>query len=631
VEAFRSFGLDVKIDFVFLQDVGGLQSFKDYIKRFDMSHLLNVHLFRGNFFKKFRLSEYDLIFNIDTPSFFEYLHECKNLYVECHTPYRGNRTYLGALPDNVRCILVPSEAFRREIASEIRGTRELFVLPNSVSEIFFRTVDDGQYPPFAKRPLAYMARLDDLKNVEEALRIFKELHGRHDIMFMIIGKGATDKDFVHRLRHFGLMNKCFLREKIDFEKVPHFLTTLKSHKGIFLSPSRAESFGMAVAECITSAVPVVASDIAPHRELLDSNESFLYPLGNINEAVKRIATILDDWDHCSQTIIRYRERLNHEYFVDALKGFVSTRHNKRLNSGQSTFESELRKYFGDTAGDRNAPMFSTYLNYALTTNERGEGIAHVVSGYVSLSNKSYLDIGTAYGGYVVAFARQGCYPYRGVDVDDALIRLAKLNLQENNLDPDVISRVDITEPLPYELKDRQFDVITCADVLEHVLDLDRTVENIKSLMADKGCVLLEIPNRYHVQNVLSDPHCGLFGITLLSRGDAMQYFSSLREGKYDIGEFHELEHYLSFFPSQFYTIIKLWNEDIDYGDLDMVFHNEIEKTYELKLDRRAIDKELKRLLRKRFEDFVQTYKRQMGNRQIDYFYVQTWRVLICKK
>jgi hypothetical protein len=149
-------------------------------------------------------------------------------------------------------------------------------------------------------------------------------------MFIIIGNGATDKDFIHKLRRLGLIDKCFLRGKIDFEEVPHFLTTLKSHKGIFLSPSRAESFGMAVAECITSAVPVIASDIQPHRELLDSNASFLYPLGNINEAVKRIAAVLDDWDLCSQTIVRYRERLNHEYFVDAWKRFVSMHHNKRL-------------------------------------------------------------------------------------------------------------------------------------------------------------------------------------------------------------------------------------------------------------------------------------------------------------
>jgi len=90
------------------------------------------------------------------------------------------------------------------------------------------------------------------------------------------------------------------------------------------------------------------------------------------------------------------------------------------------FEEEVYKLFRKPDNPEYFPMYITYINYALSTNERGESIAKTVSEYVSLPRKSFLDIGTAYGGYVVAFARRGCNPYLGVDIDERFIRLAKL-------------------------------------------------------------------------------------------------------------------------------------------------------------------------------------------------------------
>lgn len=291
----------------------------------------------------------------------------------------------------------------------------------------------------------------------------------------------------------------------------------------------------------------------------------------------------------------------------------------------SYFEQEVHKYFQE---GKHSPTYDMYVNYALSTNKRGEVIADLISQYANLRGKSFLDVGTAYGGYLVAFAKRGCYPYLGVDIDKDFIRLGKSNLEENNLNPDAIVHVDIGGALPDFLKEKKFGIITCADVLEHVHDVGKTIENIKSLMEDKGCVLLEIPNRYHIYNVISDPHFSLFGITLLDGNEAVEYFTSLRPGSFKVNDFYELDYYLSFFPEEHYKINKIWNEDIDFTEFDRAFHNEIATAYPSKIDSLAISVRLKNALKAKFDEYITKYNSQIVKRNIDYFYIQTWRILI---
>lgn len=327
IEAFNRFKHDIKIDMVFLRDGGGFESFTEYIKSFNLSKYIDSYLLNGDIHKNLRLSEYDMVLNIDTPSVFEELSECKNLYVECHTSYRKNRSYLKSLPDNVKAVVVPSKAFRNEIRSEIPRSVDLYVLPNIVSGIFFGN-HYKQTVFFKKRPIAYMARLDELKNINEAIRIFEEFKTRDDVMYIIIGNGATDKSFVSKLKEAGLLSKSFIRPKINFDKVPQFLNLLEIHEGIFLYPSKAESFSMSVAESIASSVPVVASDIPPHRDLLDSNMDFLYSTGNIKAAKENINNILDNWHDCNKTMKHYAERFKDRSFIEAWENFIYQRRGK---------------------------------------------------------------------------------------------------------------------------------------------------------------------------------------------------------------------------------------------------------------------------------------------------------------
>lgn len=302
---------------------------------------------------------------------------------------------------------------------------------------------------------------------------------------------------------------------------------------------------------------------------------------------------------------------------------------KEINS-----TTEMNKKFKEAIQDlfasgKGSPMYETYVNYALGTNMRGDILAKELSNHIPLADRSYVDIGTAYGGFMVAFEKMGCKNVFGMEIDDRLVNICRLNLQENGLNPESVIRYDICQPLPGKLK-KKFDVITCTDVLEHVLDVPSTINNIIALAAYGSYIYLEIPNRYHVNNVLSDPHFGLFGITLLDRDDAMEYFNMEMKGEYLVGDYYNLEYFLSFFPAKLFNVVNISNPVLPIAS-DELFLKEVKNAYLEKVSKLSISNKLKGILIERFDQYIRKYTTQMGNPDLNSYYVQSWKLIIYKK
>ncbi len=99
--------------------------------------------------------------------------------------------------------------------------------------------------------------------------------------------------------------------------------------------------------------------------------------------------------------------------------------------------------------------------------------------------------------------------------------------------------------------------------MEHVMDVFTAIEHIKSLIANGGYLYLEIPNRYNVNNIISDPHFGLYGITLLERNLAIEYFKNMNGRNYMVGDYYDLGYFISLFPKKYYQI-EIMQENIDF-------------------------------------------------------------------
>jgi SAM-dependent methyltransferase len=193
-----------------------------------------------------------------------------------------------------------------------------------------------------------------------------------------------------------------------------------------------------------------------------------------------------------------------------------------------------------------------YFDFALSTNLRGRDAVKLLLPYLTQENgilqkafkksKRYLDVGCAYGGFLVAFAEQGLDPL-GIEIDETLAKYGAINCQEHGLSDKVITG----DFLSYDVeKLGKFDIITCNDVIEHVQDPEKAIERLASLLNKGGVLYLEIPNKDCIKFVEKDGHFCIFGITLLQRNIAKDLYKLVTNNIYyeGMGEYFELGYYL---------------------------------------------------------------------------------------
>jgi GT2 family glycosyltransferase/2-polyprenyl-3-methyl-5-hydroxy-6-metoxy-1,4-benzoquinol methylase len=209
------------------------------------------------------------------------------------------------------------------------------------------------------------------------------------------------------------------------------------------------------------------------------------------------------------------------------------------------FFNALSAHFAPIESDQCLPM---YFEFAITCNMRGRQAAELLRAHTALLGKRYLDVGCAYGGFLVAFAERGAQ-VTGIDIDEMLLGLARMNLQDNQLDvPLFVADATRAEQLK-EFRDC-FDLITCNDVIEHVEDPQLLLVNLAGLLRSDGLIYFEIPNSHAPRHVMCDGHYQLFGITLLDYPDARDYYALHAPGvPYGVRHYLNLDRYAKLFEA----------------------------------------------------------------------------------
>jgi SAM-dependent methyltransferase len=121
--------------------------------------------------------------------------------------------------------------------------------------------------------------------------------------------------------------------------------------------------------------------------------------------------------------------------------------------------------------------------------------AEILERYVDLSGKKLLEIGSGYGTCLAAWIKEFGVDGYGVEPSslgfEASYKASKRIFEVNGLNPEHI--IDATgENLPFE--DASFDVIYCANVLEHVQDPEKVVKEAIRVLRPSGIFHAEIPN-----------------------------------------------------------------------------------------------------------------------------------------
>jgi SAM-dependent methyltransferase len=183
----------------------------------------------------------------------------------------------------------------------------------------------------------------------------------------------------------------------------------------------------------------------------------------------------------------------------------------------------------------------SYLDYALKTLRRGREAIASVATHGSLAGVRYLDVGSAWGGFLAAAAEAGAREVVGLEVDARLVGVCRRYLAARG----TTARLQLGDATAAATMAElgKFDVITCSDVVEHVHDVPGLLANLAGALAPGGRVHLAIPNRCSPFWMRSDPHFLRFGIVLLTRPHAQRYARLAGFEGYDVGDYFRFGQY----------------------------------------------------------------------------------------
>ncbi|MCA9675545.1 MAG: class I SAM-dependent methyltransferase, partial [Myxococcales bacterium] len=162
------------------------------------------------------------------------------------------------------------------------------------------------------------------------------------------------------------------------------------------------------------------------------------------------------------------------------------------------------------------PVTRKHLDFALSNRKRGRKVIDrvvKVTG-MDLRGKRVLDVGSAYGGFVIEAAASGADAW-GVEISGRLHEYGRLNAQGeagqiHQLHADFLSRRVLAE-LPHD-----FDLVLVNDVFEHVYDTAALLKQLHALMRPGAPFMFSIPNGDCVTAVAREGHNLTPGISLLA-------------------------------------------------------------------------------------------------------------------
>jgi SAM-dependent methyltransferase len=183
----------------------------------------------------------------------------------------------------------------------------------------------------------------------------------------------------------------------------------------------------------------------------------------------------------------------------------------------------------------NSDNFDTWKNLYVSEYARGFYVMDTLRAYAGFQpgGARVLDIGCGDAGVLIACAEAGAVA-TGLELDDASLDRGRLRAREHGVTVDL--RSGLAEALPFP--DASFDLVILDNVLEHVGDRERTVDEIRRVLAPGGLLYLVVPKPYALYSLWNDPHYDLAGLVLLPRRLQIWYFEKVRgggSGTYDVG------------------------------------------------------------------------------------------------
>lgn len=141
------------------------------------------------------------------------------------------------------------------------------------------------------------------------------------------------------------------------------------------------------------------------------------------------------------------------------------------------------------AGVRSSPFYKTHLSNFLDL-QNFTNLLGWFTRYRSIGEAHLLDDGCGVGGFLLVSREKGAASAVGVELEFALARLATIRIKKTEASYCLVAN---GESLPFASS--SFDVVFSCHVIEHVLDQNRYVSEIRRVLKPGGTLFLACPNR----------------------------------------------------------------------------------------------------------------------------------------
>jgi len=137
------------------------------------------------------------------------------------------------------------------------------------------------------RYILFVGRLVPEKRPDLLLRAFQSLNLPHWKLVFVGDTGGTDNRFKQELLAHQNDRILFTNTLTGI-----FLAEIMRNAGLFVLPSDLEGLPLVLLEAMREGVPVLASDIPPHRQLIGQDRGSLFKAGNLQSLITQLEQFL---------------------------------------------------------------------------------------------------------------------------------------------------------------------------------------------------------------------------------------------------------------------------------------------------------------------------------------------------
>lgn len=189
--------------------------------------------------------------------------------------------------NNADCVLSVSDHLKKEILASGIKPKEIIVTGNPVDTELFRYKEK----PTISRKITFLSRLEPHKGPMEAIKAFHKLAKNYPDWKFLIGGEGPERD---KIQKFIDQNELYKQVKLlGYLSKSEFARQLHD-SSIFIFPSEHESFGLVIAEAISTGTPVITTRKSAPKEFVTEKCGVLVDPKDIDEISEEMEKMMNN-------------------------------------------------------------------------------------------------------------------------------------------------------------------------------------------------------------------------------------------------------------------------------------------------------------------------------------------------